>query len=335
MKPSTAFLRSKQLLGLSSLLLLSLPLLFGPGAANAQETSAQEPAAAPAIPSPMEMLAIFSRTQLQAQGFQRQSATVAGEDLVWWEKGEGQPLVFLHGVNDQAGTWAGVIGGLVSSHRVLLLDLPGHGESGPQEGPLTMATVLEGVEAWLAQEAPGGESEGGSAPVLVGNSMGAWVSLLVAHRQPPSVSRVVAINGGPLPPETDGLDLLPADRDEAKKLMEALRDPASEAIPAVILDDLVRRAPTSQAQRMTGEGSDLASYWLSAEAVATITTPVDLLWGISDRLMGTDYPQRLLEALPNAQLTALETCGHVPQVECPAAALQGLTDVLTSAAPSP
>ncbi|MCB1058223.1 MAG: alpha/beta hydrolase, partial [Acidobacteria bacterium] len=294
------------------------------------------PAAAPAAaeapkPGPMDLFAAFSRVQLAGAGFTRHEAEVDGGRFVWWEKGSGPTVVLLHGVTDQAGGWFQVAPGLAESHRVLLVDLPGHGESDPKTGPLPMSLVVTRFEAWLAEDA-GVENEAAKS-ILVGNSMGAWVAMLVAQRHPELVSRVVAINGGPLRADTGDLDLLPQDREEARRLMAAIRDPASPPTPDVVLDDLVRRAPRAQVARMLEAREDLESFFLEGR-LGEIETPIEIVWGESDRYMGRDYPDRLLAGLPHAHLTLVPKCGHVPQIECPATLAPILVEVLAPTEPA-
>ncbi|MDY7094723.1 MAG: alpha/beta hydrolase [Acidobacteriota bacterium] len=295
-----------------------------PAAEAAEQAPAQQP-------GPLDLFAAYSRVQLANAGFQRREAEEAGGRLVWWEKGEGAPLVLIHGVTDQAGTWFSAAPMLAEEYRVLLVDLPGHGESAPAAGPLKMTTVVESFEGWLQAH---GVTEGQPAPILVGNSMGAWVAMLAALHHPAAVSRVVAINGGPLRADTGELSLLPKDREEARRLMAALRGPDAPPTPDAVLDDLVRRAKTGQAARMFQAEADLDGHLLEGR-LGEISTPVDLLWGEADEYLGRDYPQRLLDGLPNARLTWIERCGHVPQVECPAKFAAALPAVLAQSAPGP
>ncbi len=286
-----------------------------------------------ATPSPMEFFIAYSRAQLRGSGFERHAATVAGQPMVWWQKGSGPTLIMIHGVSDQAGTWFQVASALADDHRLLLVDLPGHGESGPAAGPLPMSTVLDGFGAWLERH---GTPDDGSSVTLVGNSMGAWVALATVLEPTHLVERVVMVNGGPLRVDSGDLDLLPADREEARRLMAALRDAASPPIADPVLDDLVRRAPHGQVQRMLDAQQNLDSHLMDdgAKGLGRIKTPVDILWGVSDRYLGRDYAQRLLAGLPRARLTWIAACGHLPQAECPQAFAKGLRDVLSKAAAS-
>lgn len=306
---------------------LQVPIFFGiialvaAGPVRPQEQAGQ---------GPMDLFIAFSRTQLAAAGFERREATVGGHRTVWWRGGSGPTLVMVHGVSDQAGTWFRVAPGLAESYRVVLIDLPGHGESEPAAGPLPMTTVVEGFEAWLVTHVADADA---APPTLVGNSMGAWVALLAAGRHPEQIGRVVMTNGGPLRADTGDLDLLPADREEARRLMAALRDPSSLPTPDYMLDELVRRAPGGQVERMFQAQEDLESYLRDAGDLSATTTPVDILWGESDRYLGREYPERLVAALPRARLTLLSRCGHLPQAECPDRYLARLKETLALAPP--
>ncbi len=288
-----------------------------------EQPNSQPPAAAPQ--GPMDLFIAFSRMQLAGAGFERRESTVGGRRMVWWRGGSGPTLVMVHGVADQAGTWFRIAAGLAEHFRVLMVDLPGHGESEPESGPLPMTTVIEGFEAWLGAHAV---SEEAPKATLVGNSMGAWIVLLAAERHPARVDRIVMTNGGPLRADTGDLDLLPADREEARRLMAALRDPSSIPTPDYVLDDLVRRVPGGHVTRMFQAQKDLESYLREDAALAEIETPVEILWGESDRYLGTEYPERLRAALPESRLTLVGKCGHLPQAECPERYLEQLEEVL-------
>lgn len=268
---------------------------------------------------PMEVFASLSRKELAKTGLVKHSIDVPSGRLTYWKGGSGPALVLLHGVNDQAGTFAKVVPGLLARFTVIAPDLPGHGESAPAAGELSLGSMVRATRTLLAKEAPTGA-------VLVGNSMGAWIAFLVA-RDGANVSRIVAVNGGPLRGDTAGLSLTPKTRAEAARLMEALRDSSSPRLPGFVLDDLVRRAPASQAARMSI--AEMTPFLLDGQLEA-FTVPVDLLFGASDQLVPLAYARKVLAQIPHARLTEVPRCGHVPQVECPIAfgkALAGLLEV--------
>ncbi|MGB5343568.1 MAG: alpha/beta hydrolase, partial [Thermoanaerobaculia bacterium] len=245
---------------------------------------------------------------------------------VYWQGGEGLTLVLLHGAGDQAGTWSEIVPALLEEYRLLIPDLPGHGESEPAQGPLPMDEIFAGLEALLAAQ------NGDSPFILVGNSMGAWLATLQAHRHPESVSRAVLVNGGALSGDPQNPSLTPVDREAARQLMDLLRDPASPKIPGFVLDDIVRRSASGPIGRMLQDMDSLVSNLMDGR-LGEISTPMDMVWGESDRLMSLSYAERMLAELPRARLTGVPACGHIPQSECPESLTEALLSVLESEPP--
>lgn len=278
-------------------------------------------------------LALYERTTRKAlaeAGLERSERAGPAGRLVVWQGGRGPRLVLLHGAGDQAGAWAPVAASLVHDYTLLIPDLPGHGESEPQAGPLRMEEIFSGLAALLDSQGSPAESP----PTLVGNSMGAWLAMVYAHRFPRRVERVVAVNGGPLSNDLGGLSLVPRDRGEARKLMAALRDPASPAVPDFVLDDIVDRAAAGPIGRLMQDLEGMQGFLLDGR-LGEITVPVEVVWGESDRLMKLDYARRMVEQLPRARLTIVSRCGHVPQNECPAAFGEILGSILRAEPPPP
>ena len=273
-----------------------------------------------AAPGPLARIAAAARASLTESGMERGEMEAAGRRLVYWRGGEGPHLVFLHGSGQQAGAWAPVAPAFLGEHTVHVLDLPGHGDSEPSEGPLSMGAVVAGMEAYL-------ETLEGEA-ILVGNSMGAWLATIQAHRHPDGVARIVLVNGGALlNVPAEGLTLTPADRESARRVMAALRDPSSPPLPDEILDDIVARSRSGPIGRMMQDVPGLMAHLLDGR-LGEVETPVDLLWGESDRLMTLDYARRMEDQLPRARLTVLERCGHIPTGECPERFSEALRAVL-------
>lgn len=284
---------------------------------------------------PLAVYAWSTRRALFKAGFVERVAAGPGGRLAYFEEApagggpagvaasEGAPtLVLIHGAGDQAGSWARVAPALAEGYRVLVPDLAGHGDSGPRDGPLPFDLVVEGFELVMARAV---EDYRGPA-ILVGHSMGAWVASVYAHRHPDRVARLVLVNGGPVRQETD-FSLLPADREEARELMQALRDPGSDPIPDVLLDDIVRRSREGPIGRMAQVSESMEKYLLDGR-LDELGVPVDLLWGASDRMMTPEYAERLAEGLPRARVTRVEGCGHLPQAECPERFREALLRVL-------
>jgi len=260
---------------------------------------------------PLTVFAWQTRAALRMAGLKRTTVATPVGPQVAFVGGEGPVLVLLHGAGDQAGTWFRVAPALAKTHRLIALDLAGHGASAPTAGPIEVGKVLEAAEAAIGTVAPG------DRVTLVGNSLGAWIAMLIAHRHPDRVVVAVCIDGGAIRGSNLHARLLPKDRAEARESIAQTRDPGSPAVPGFVLDDIVRQARGGALARLAATAASMQAYTLSEAELGEIEVPVRLIWGASDRLVPIEYAERMAKALPNATLVTLDHCGHVPQLECP------------------
>jgi pimeloyl-ACP methyl ester carboxylesterase len=260
---------------------------------------------------PLEVFAWSSRLALRHAGLTRVTvASPAGPQTVW-HGGRGPVMVLLHGAGDQAGTWYRVVPELIKDFTLVVPDLAGHGSSAPSSGPIDVRAVLDGVEADIRDLA------GGRKATLVGNSLGAWIATLVARRHPDWIERLVLVDGGALRGANVHAIVLPANRAQAREAVAQTRDPGSPPVPDFVLDDIVRQAKVGPLARFASTAFSMEQFVLSEDELHEIEAPVVIIWGASDRLMPSDYAERMLGAFPHASLLRIDHCGHIPQIECP------------------
>ncbi len=278
---------------------------------------------------PIAIFEAMERWRLPVAGMERQEVSGPRGPLVYWRGGTGPYVFFLHGANDQAGTWVRVIRPLLGSHRVVLADLAGHGGSGPANGPLSVKDLVDGVESLVAAEAKDGRV------TLVGNSLGGWLAIIYADRHPDRVLHVVLVNGAAI--RGDGseakVNLLPKTREEARAAIEATTSPASPPLPSFVLDDLVRRAPGSPLARLMAAPPPPEEYFVDAR-LGDFRTPVSLVWGEDDRVLPLSYATKVAGTLPVSRLARIPKCGHIPQREC-ADAMRKVLEIVLSEPPPP
>lgn len=112
--------------------------------------------------------------------------TVAG--TAYHETGSGEPLVLIHGVGMRLEAWAPQIAAFAPAHRVIAVDMPGHGES----KALPAGSGLEAFVAWFGDFL--GEMNLDKANVA-GHSMGALVAGGAAATFGARIRRVAYLNG--------------------------------------------------------------------------------------------------------------------------------------------
>jgi len=137
----------------------------------------------PAVPAP----AWFERS-LAAPG-ERLAVEVAGariSALAWGPRGA-PTLVLVHGGAAHARWWAPLAPLLADRHRVVALDLSGHGDSDRRE----VYSVTTWAEEVLAVAEAGG---GGGRPVVVGHSMGGFVTIATAAVHGESLDGAIVID---------------------------------------------------------------------------------------------------------------------------------------------
>ena len=273
---------------------------------------------------PIAAMVWFRRSAFRRAGLRKAKvATTVGTQIVW-QGGAGPLLLLLHGAGDQAGTWYKVAPELKRNFQLVIPDLAGHGESEPAAGTLSLGTLLNALEQVL-DAMPWRDA----SLVIAGNSLGAWMAMLYSQKYPQRVTRVILIDGGPIRNASE-IGLMPKDREEARRTLDAVLDSSTPRRPNFVLDDLVRISNTGPISRLLAAGEEDISKYLLQDELARFQVPVDLIWGASDRLVPLDYAKKLQALLPHCTLTVIERCGHAPQFERPEKLTQVLLQILAS-----
>ncbi|MFH8369940.1 alpha/beta fold hydrolase [Streptomyces sp. NPDC018031] len=134
---------------------------------------------------------------------QQTAFTPAGDLIAWTETaGEGPARVYVHGLGAASAPYHAHIAAdpRLVGRRSLFVDLPGHGLS---DRPRDFGYTLEDHADALARVL---DAAGAGGSEIIGHSMGGAVAIVLAHRRPDLVSRLVLAeaNLDPDPPVTAG-----------------------------------------------------------------------------------------------------------------------------------
>jgi pimeloyl-ACP methyl ester carboxylesterase len=250
----------------------------------------------------------MTRAALVSAGFVRHETN----GLVSFESqdpGTGRaPIVLVHGANDQAGTWFVVAPQLAATRRVVIPDLPGHGESAPASGPLPMTLVLAGLEQLLSPLPPF---------LLVGNSLGGWLAALYALDHPERVRHLVLETGGGLARPLAS-PLQATTREEAIAILRNVHGPRYQPADWAI-DSLLARSQDSPMLRITG-----ADAFVLDARLPSMRPPVTLLWGADDGVLPVAYAEEYRGRMGKGELRVIEGAAHIPHLQRPEQVLQQL-----------
>ncbi|HEX2011617.1 MAG TPA: alpha/beta hydrolase [Roseateles sp.] len=251
------------------------------------------------------------------------------------------PIVLLHGTAASLHTWEGWVAALKGGRRVISVDLPGFGLTGPSgDGDYSAAAYVRFVLALLDRLQL-------ARVVLGGNSLGGQTAWELALQHPARVAALVLVDAGghdfrpaAVPPgfrlaRLPGVEwllrgLLPRRVVEASVL-------EVYGTPAKVRPELVDR----YFELTLREGNRAALVQrlrqlrpsLLIERLPELRQPTLILWGGRDRLIPPAYGEAFAKAIPGSRLQVFETLGHVPQEEDPAATVAVVADFLHSLKP--
>jgi pimeloyl-ACP methyl ester carboxylesterase len=108
--------------------------------------------------------------------------------LAIWE-GKGNPILCIHGITANSRFWDCLASALSPQHRVIAMDLRGRGLS---DKPSTGYSIEHHCKDILALM----NDQGLERPVLMGHSLGAFVSLVFSAQYPQRLDRLILVDGG-------------------------------------------------------------------------------------------------------------------------------------------
>ena len=259
--------------------------------------------------------------------------TVDGVKLHYLEKGEGPPVVLIHGnvVTAEDFVLSGVFDRLARNHRVIAFDRPGYGYSERPQGSIW--TAIE--QADLLAEAF--FRLGIERPIVVGHSWGALVAMELALGQPDDVSGLVVLSGYYQPTVRADVPMVAAPaipvfgdvlRYTVAPLMGAALMPMNVKamfgpldVPERFKRDFPYGFPVRPSQ-IRAESQDAVSMvpavFGMADRIRELNIPIAIIAGTEDRIVDhEDHAKWFHQQLPGSVLRLVPGAGHMVHYAVP------------------
>jgi len=235
------------------------------------------------------------------------------------------PIVLIHGTAASLHTWEGWVAALKQQRRVITMDLPGFGLTGPNaQGDYRSQTytqfILDLLDAFGVQRC-----------VLGGNSLGGDIAWRVAATAPQRVRQLILVDsaGYPLKSESVPIGFVIARIPGVNRLMDfalphalvaaSVRNvygDATRVTPALVdrYEALMLRAGNRHALSARFAQSD---FGVDAWRIKTLTQPTLIVWGGRDRLIPVGDARQFQRDIIGSALVVFDDLGHVPHEEDP------------------
>jgi pimeloyl-ACP methyl ester carboxylesterase len=243
-------------------------------------------------------------------------------------RGDSLPILLLHGTSASLHTWDGWVEALAPTRRVIRVDLPGFGLTGPfPDDDYHVTRYVDFVVALLdSLEIP--------RAIIAGNSFGGQLAWETAATAPARVAALILVDaaGYPNAPKSIPIGfrvalspslqplmtrLLPRRMIEAS-LHDVYGDP--ERVTAELVDRYYELALRPGNRRALGLRLEQALHHEArADRIPLLTQPTLILWGGRDQLIPRENADRFAQDIPGSRLVIFDDLGHVPHEEDPVA----------------
>lgn len=261
--------------------------------------------------------------------------------LFYEEKGEGSPVLLIHGFGASTYTWRHIAPDLARDHRVIAVDMKGFGQS---DKPFDEDYSVFDQAALLAQLI---EDLDLNDLTVIGHSFGGGVALMLtldeSERLKGRITKLVLLDSIAYPQDIpmffQMLDMPFVSHLSVRMVPPAVQtrialqiayldnskieDEEVETYAAPLRTAAGKHALIHSARQIVPEGIEEIS-----RRYKSIEQPTLIVWCDHDRIVPLDVGLKLRRTLPNAKLKLVDECGHMPQEEQPEATLALIRDFL-------
>ncbi|MCE2704092.1 MAG: alpha/beta hydrolase [Terrimonas sp.] len=247
------------------------------------------------------------------------------------------PLILLHGMSSSLNTWDSVVFYLANHRRVISLDLPGFGLTGPSpENMYNFDYYNKFIDSFTRRLQL-------TKFTLVGNSMGGSIAWNYALFNPAVVDKLVLIDAAGYPkrgesgslgfkiastPVINNILLFATPKALVRKSLETIYFDQSRVTDAQVerFHDMAIREGNRAAALLIFKGSFGTSQFKGK--IKEIKTPTLVLWGDKDNLISVENAYQFNQDIKGSKLEVYPNVGHVPMEEVPERVAKSILDFI-------
>lgn len=240
------------------------------------------------------------------------------------EAGEGEPVIFLHGIGGHIETFCENISAHAKHHRVLALDLLGHGYTDKPDGIYEIERYVDHTMLFLDKMQV-------DKATLAGTSLGGWISARIAARHPDRVHRLSLISSAGLTSHPSVMHKLKTLTEEASlksardavklRLEFVLKNPDALTEELIDIRHNIYRSPDHQRSVrniMCLQDPDIRKRnLLTPEELARIRAPTLVVWTRDDPTATLEDGLKYADGIRDVRFVVFDHSAHMPQLEEP------------------
>lgn len=248
--------------------------------------------------------------------------TLNGRVVGYDERGDGMPIVMIHGYPLNRMIWEAQWEGLADQARIIAPDLRGFGESEMVDAPTEVSTYANDVREFL-------DAIGVHEPAIIaGLSMGGYVAMAYLRQFPDRVAGVILANTKATPDTIEGK----AGRDKnvgvakekgadaiAEGMLPKVLSPKTYASNPELVAQVKRIMASATVPGIIGALEAMRDRPDSTPTLLEFSQPVLIIAGADDQLMSAADQQTMKEAARNSTLVTIADAGHLSPMEQPTA----------------
>ncbi|MDP9139886.1 MAG: alpha/beta hydrolase [Pseudomonadota bacterium] len=242
-----------------------------------------------------------------------------------------EAIVMIHGFSADKDVWMRFARHFTDRYRVLIIDLPGHGET-PFDSALHYDAASQALRVVRAMEALGIQRAH-----IVGNSMGGFITARIALDHPERTRSATLIDAsGVHSSEPSDMDRMLAaggrNPFQIANIAEfdefyAMTMAKAPWVPRMTLDYMAQRY-ISQREQLARIFHDSANGGFLDGNLGEIHVPVLVIWGAKDRLVHVSAARRWATGIVGAETIIYPDLGHMPMVEDPERSANDVLDFI-------